>query len=212
MHRYLNSHRGRLADAIRDNELRVEYMGASVRNTIHVNYVISAVLAGVGGALAAITVGHIDPEMAYWTTSGEFVFVGILSGTGSVLAPFLGAVIFETIRSFAYEYSPNTWQMALGITMLLVIMFLPGGFWSLVPEIAQGRPDMTTVLEARGLNKTFGAVTAAADINVAVEQDSVVGLIGANGAGKTTFINMVTGYLKPILRHHRFRRTRHHAA
>ncbi len=131
MHKYLNSHMGRLAEAIRDNELRVEYMGASVRNVIHVNYVISAVLAGVGGALAAIAVGHIDPEMAYWTTSGEFVFVGILAGTGSVLAPFLGAFIFETIRSFAYEYSPNTWQMALGITMLVVIMFLPGGLWSL---------------------------------------------------------------------------------
>lgn len=135
MHRYLNSHMGRLAEAIRDNELRVEYMGASVRNVIHVNYVISAVLAGVGGALAAIAVGHIDPEMAYWTTSGEFVFVGILSGTGSVLAPMLGAFIFETIRSFAYEYSPNTWQMALGITMLVVIMFLPGGLWSLFTRL-----------------------------------------------------------------------------
>ena len=56
---------------------------------------------------------------------------------------------------------------------------------------------MAFVLEARGLNKNFGAVTAAADINVAVERDSVVGLIGSNGAGKTTFINMVTGYLKP---------------
>ena len=56
---------------------------------------------------------------------------------------------------------------------------------------------MAIVLEARGLNKTFGAVTAASDINVAVEKDSVVGLIGSNGAGKTTFINMVTGYLKP---------------
>ena len=47
-----------------------------------------------------------------------------------MLAPFLGATIFETVRSFAYEYSPNTWQMVLGITMLLVIMFLPGGLWS----------------------------------------------------------------------------------
>ena len=56
---------------------------------------------------------------------------------------------------------------------------------------------MAVVLETRGLNKSFGAVTAAADINVAVERDSVVGLIGSNGAGKTTFINMVTGYLKP---------------
>jgi len=56
---------------------------------------------------------------------------------------------------------------------------------------------MAIVLEAKGLNKTFGAVTAASDINVAVEKDSIVGLIGSNGAGKTTFINMVTGYLKP---------------
>ena len=130
IHRYLSSHQGRLAGAIRDNELRVEYMGASVRRVIHVNYVISAALAGVGGGLVGITIGHVDPEMAFWTTSGEFVFIAILAGTGSVLAPFLGATIFETVRSFAYEYSPNTWQLILGVTMLLVIMFLPGGLWS----------------------------------------------------------------------------------
>lgn len=53
------------------------------------------------------------------------------------------------------------------------------------------------ILEATGLNKSFGAVTAARDINISVERDSFVGLIGTNGAGKTTFINMVTGYLKP---------------
>ncbi len=56
---------------------------------------------------------------------------------------------------------------------------------------------MATVLEAKGLNKSFGAVTAASDIDVAIARDSVVGLIGSNGAGKTTFLNMVTGYLKP---------------
>ncbi|HWQ38110.1 MAG TPA: ABC transporter ATP-binding protein [Burkholderiales bacterium] len=56
---------------------------------------------------------------------------------------------------------------------------------------------MAQLLEAKGLNKSFGAVTAAADINVSIERDTVVGLIGSNGAGKTTFLNMVTGYLKP---------------
>ena len=56
---------------------------------------------------------------------------------------------------------------------------------------------MGTILSAKGLNKNFGAVMAAADINVDVEEHSIVGLIGGNGAGKTTFINMVTGYLKP---------------
>jgi branched-chain amino acid transport system ATP-binding protein len=56
---------------------------------------------------------------------------------------------------------------------------------------------MTTVLRAENLCKTFGAVTAASEINAAIEKDSVVGLIGTNGAGKTTFINIITGYLKP---------------
>jgi branched-chain amino acid transport system ATP-binding protein len=56
---------------------------------------------------------------------------------------------------------------------------------------------MPAILDAQGLNKSFGAVTAASNINAAIEKDSVVGLIGTNGAGKTTFINMITGYLKP---------------
>jgi branched-chain amino acid transport system ATP-binding protein len=53
------------------------------------------------------------------------------------------------------------------------------------------------IIEARNLVKRFGAVAAADDVSVAIGADSVVGLIGANGAGKTTFINMITGYLKP---------------
>jgi branched-chain amino acid transport system ATP-binding protein len=56
---------------------------------------------------------------------------------------------------------------------------------------------MAVVLDARDLNKRFGAVTAATNVSAAIEQDSVVGLIGTNGAGKTTFINMITGYIKP---------------
>jgi len=55
----------------------------------------------------------------------------------------------------------------------------------------------TTLLETQNLNKTFGAVTAADNINVKVNHGEIVGIIGANGAGKTTFVNMVTGYLKP---------------
>jgi branched-chain amino acid transport system permease protein len=130
-HRYLKTPLGRLGPAIKDNEIRVEYMGASVRYAIHVNYVIAAALAGAGGALAATTVGHIDPEMAYWTTSGEFVFIAILSGTGSVIAPFFGALVFGAIHSMAYDLSPNTWQMSMGTALLLAIVFLPDGLWSL---------------------------------------------------------------------------------
>jgi branched-chain amino acid transport system ATP-binding protein len=55
----------------------------------------------------------------------------------------------------------------------------------------------TPALETRGLMKSFGAVTAAQDISVAVPERAVWSLIGTNGAGKTTFVNMVTGYLHP---------------
>jgi branched-chain amino acid transport system permease protein len=131
LQRYLQSYRGRLSAAVRDNELRVEYLGASVRNLVHLNYVIAAALGGVGGGLTALAVGHIDPDMAYWTTSGEFVFVAVLSGTGNVLAPFFGSVIFEAIRTLANQYAPNIWQMTLGLSMLAIIMFLPDGLWAL---------------------------------------------------------------------------------
>jgi ABC-type branched-subunit amino acid transport system permease subunit len=131
VHRFLVTPLGRLCEAIRDNEIRVEYMGASVRNAVHTQYVIAGATAGLGGALAAITVGHIDPELAYWTTSGEFVFICVLSGTGSVAAPFLGTLVFQSIYSLAYDLSPNTWQMVVGTALLVVIVFLPQGLWSL---------------------------------------------------------------------------------
>ena len=56
---------------------------------------------------------------------------------------------------------------------------------------------MTALLEVVGLNKAFGAVVAAKDISVAVADGEKIGIIGANGAGKTTFVNTVTGYLTP---------------
>lgn len=56
---------------------------------------------------------------------------------------------------------------------------------------------MKPILQVHDLNKTFGAVVAAANINIEVREGEVIAIIGSNGAGKTTFVNMVTGYLKP---------------
>jgi len=139
VHRYLLTPLGRLAPAIKDNEIRVEYMGASARRAVHVKYVIAAVLAGIGGALAATTVGHIDPDMAYWTSSGEFIFIAILAGTGNVLAPFVGALIYGAIHTMAYDLSPHTWQMSLGVALLVLIVFLPQGVWSLAGRLRARR-------------------------------------------------------------------------
>ena len=133
VNRYLSSTMGNLSPAIRDNEIRVEYLGVSVQRTINVKFVIAGALAGGGGAITAIAVGHVDPDaMVYWLISGEFVFVTIFAGMGSVAAPFLGSVIFELLRTYAFEYMPLLWQLTMGSVLLIVIVFLPNGLWSLV--------------------------------------------------------------------------------
>ncbi|HIA21112.1 MAG TPA: branched-chain amino acid ABC transporter permease [Alphaproteobacteria bacterium] len=133
VHRYLNSTMGYIGEAIRENEVRVDYLGASVKQAIMVKYIISAILAGMGGACTVLLIGHVTPEdTVYWTRSGEFVFVAILSGTGNVAAPFIGSAMFELVRTYALQYAPEVWQMLLGATLLLVIMFLPSGLWSLI--------------------------------------------------------------------------------
>ncbi len=138
VHRYLASTMGSLTRAIRDNELRVEYLGFSAKQAVHFKFVVAGLLAGAGGALAAIAIGHIDPEMVWWIQSGEFVFVTILSGVGNVLAPLLGSVVFEILRTFAIQYAPNAWQFVVGGCLLAVIMFLPGGLWSLIERSREG--------------------------------------------------------------------------
>ncbi len=128
---YFRSVAGSLAVPIRDSEIRLEFLGVSVNRIIHLNLVIAGTLAGIGGALAALSIEHVDPNMSYWTTSGGFVFVTILSGAGSVAAVFVGSFAFELLKSIAYDILPGTWQIFLGAVLLLTILFLPEGIGSL---------------------------------------------------------------------------------
>ena len=128
---YFDSTRGLVTLAVRENELRVEYLGGSVREAMTINFILAAFCGGVGGALAVLALGHIEPNFSYWTTSGEFVFVAILAGWQSVAAVFVASTVLEVVRSFSSAYFPNTWQLALGVFLLLVIRFLPGGIGSL---------------------------------------------------------------------------------
>jgi ABC-type branched-subunit amino acid transport system permease subunit len=140
---YFRSIAGVLAVPVRDNEIRVEYLGMSATRLIHLKLVISGVLAGLGGALAALTIGHVDPQMAYWTTSGGFVFVTILAGAGSVAAAFVGSLAFELVRSIAVDILPDAWQIILGSALLLTILFLPEGLGSIAARLRRaeaGKP------------------------------------------------------------------------
>ena len=219
---YSDSVRGLVSLAIRENELRVEYLGASVTGAIAVNFVFAAFLGGVGGALTLLALGHIEPGFSYWTTSGEFVFIAILAGHHSMLAVFAASLAVELVRSFSNLYFPHTWQLGMGVFLLLMIRFLPRGLGSLWADRRARRPPGAAAAAAchasvrrtpaRGLAKSFGAVTAADDVRHRHRAGERVSLIGSNGAGKTTFVNMVTGYLKPDAGTDHAARARHHPA
>jgi branched-chain amino acid transport system permease protein len=136
VYRFLASPLGFYLRALGDNEIRIEYSGESVRHVMYITYIVSGALGGVSGVLAAFTVGHIVPEYSFWIQSGDFVFVALLGGYASVLGPLIGSIAFEFIRTYASKYFPNEWQMTLGIIMLAIILFRPGGLWAIYESLA----------------------------------------------------------------------------
>ncbi len=135
LQRYLRSGMGFAGEAIRENEIRVEYLGVSARRIVYYKYIVAAVLAALGGGLQAMAAVHVGPDMAYWTTSGEFVFIALLGGTMHVGAVLSAAFLFEVIKTYVLQLSPYTWQMSLGVVLLAVILFLPKGLWSLLARL-----------------------------------------------------------------------------
>jgi ABC-type branched-subunit amino acid transport system permease subunit len=127
--RFLASPLGYFVKAIADNEIRIEYSGESVRRVVYTTYVLS-------GALVAFLVGHIVPEFSFWVQSGDFVFIALLGGFESVPGPLIGAIAFEFIRTYASKYFPLAWQMTLGVIMLVIILYRPGGLWAIYESIA----------------------------------------------------------------------------
>jgi len=124
---YLGSPMGQALAGIKTRETRLEFLGVPARRVLLFAYVLSAMMGGIAGALIAMTSRHVTPQLAYWTSSGELIFIGILGGAGSALGPFLGAVAFELVRVYAAAAVADAWQMILGGVLLAVILFAPGG-------------------------------------------------------------------------------------
>lgn len=130
--RYLDSPLGHMLRAIKSNETRLEYLGMSARRVLLIGYVASAFLGGLGGALVAVAQQIATPEFAYWTKSGEFVFIAILGGAANAAGAFAGAAMFEFVRFFAAAKLANAWQLILGVVLIVIIMFAPGGLVGLL--------------------------------------------------------------------------------
>lgn len=129
--RYLKTSLGQVGPAIRQNEVRVGYLGYEPNRLIHGEYTASGLLAGVAGALVALFVGQVDPGMGFWMTSGEFVFIAILAGMGGIWASLGAAFVLEVVHAVAFDIAPTYWRLVLGGTLLLLILRFPAGLSSL---------------------------------------------------------------------------------
>lgn len=139
-HRYLLSPAGQALSAIKTRETRLEFAGQSARRVLLLAYLVSAMLAGAGGVIIACATRHVTPLLAYWTASGELVFIAILGGAGSVLGPVLGAVVFELVRVYAAAAFAGSWHMVLGAVLLGIILFAARGLWGVYESlVARGR-------------------------------------------------------------------------
>jgi ABC-type branched-subunit amino acid transport system permease subunit len=126
---------GQALVAIKTNEVRLEYLGLSARRVFLTGYVISATLCGFSGAMFALIQGLVTPEMGYWVRSGEYVFIAILGGSAQPVGAFLGAVAFEFLKLFASAVLTGTWQLVIGVVLLILIFAAPSGLSALLARL-----------------------------------------------------------------------------
>jgi len=130
MWRVVHSPFGLCLRTIRDNPLKAETLGVSVIRYRWWAFVISAVYAAVGGALLGPPTGNVDPTLAYWTQSGNIVFMTLLGGFAHFFGPVLGALVFIYLQDAVMSVVPY-WRLVFGALLAAIVIFAPGGLMGL---------------------------------------------------------------------------------
>ena len=130
MWRIVASPFGLCLKTIRDNPLKAESLGVSVPRYRWSAFMISAVYGAVGGALLAPPTGNVDPTLAYWTHSGNVVFMVLLGGFSSFFGPLLGAFAFIFLQDTVMSVFPY-WRLIFGAILAFIVIFAPGGLMGL---------------------------------------------------------------------------------
>jgi branched-chain amino acid transport system permease protein len=133
---------------LRDNERRAKMIGISPLTTYSLAFAYSALTAGLAGILYALSVGHIDPGLAYWAgPSAKVVFIAVLGGfsiPGCVLASFL----YIVVETYALKYLSYYWQFMMGSILLIILLTSPKGLLGL-PEAFIKIRNLKTYLSLR---------------------------------------------------------------
>jgi branched-chain amino acid transport system permease protein len=123
---------------IRDNQDRAAFLGIDVVRVKLICFVISACMAAVGGILLALFVSGAYPNFAFWTTSGEAIFMIMLGGSNVFLGPLVGTVLLRVLNDVTIAYTSHT-ELVLGIVILVVVLGLRKGFVDLIAERLEAR-------------------------------------------------------------------------
>ena len=120
--------------AIRENARKAEYLGVRVRLFRFIAFLVSALYCGLGGVILAINTGQSDPELAYWTHSGELVFMTVLGGFASFFGPLVGALTFIVLKSELMGIT-QYWRFLLGLILVVIVVAFPRGLVGLGQDL-----------------------------------------------------------------------------
>jgi branched-chain amino acid transport system permease protein len=125
-------------NAVRDNEQRASLIGINVYYTRWIAFVISGLLAGVGGALFALFGRYASASYMFYHVSGEAVVWAIVGGIGSLLGPLVGTALLILFRELVSGLWEN-YLIAVGAFVILVVMFAPRGIVGIFSDLLEGR-------------------------------------------------------------------------
>lgn len=117
---------GKVLRGIRQNPVRVTFLGLNVYWHQNLAYMLSAFFSAIAGGLYAGIDGSIHPNMFFWTQSGAVILMAILGGIGSFFGPLIGAAVFTLLEDTVIRHT-EYWSFIIGAIMLTVVLVLPKG-------------------------------------------------------------------------------------
>jgi len=125
--RIVNSPFGKTLTAIRENDVRADFVGVNVQRYKLYAFTIAGAFSGLAGALIMINERSIYPDLAHWTQSTQVLLMSLLGGVYTFFGPIVGAFLLLTLDADITQNYPEIWQLFLGAILVLVLFGLPGG-------------------------------------------------------------------------------------
>jgi branched-chain amino acid transport system permease protein len=184
MYLFTQTPAGRMANAVRDNPERAEFIGYSARRVRFISFCASGLFAGIAGGLFAMNYEFITEENLNAATSGRVLLMAYIGGLGYFIGPIVGAVVLTLMNSLLSNYT-ELWMLYLGIMFVLTVMFLPRGFagFIMMHQMAWYRGTLKSLVVPyliTGFPALIAILGAVALIELTHTQEEVLHFLGAS--------------------------------